>query len=333
MNSIPIENIYYMILYAWNKVNNKDLITNKGMENIDSINNLIVELFLIEVARICKKGLYGEYVDNDHATEYIKGKINIKESIYLIEPKMGCRYDEFSRNNKTNKILKAILNKLYFMQEINNKSKKKIRSLLLEFHEIENMILEEKDFKTINYNRLNRDYKFPIDLGYLIYMNSIPTEEEGINKFIEINRDEETMSSIFEEFLRNFYKRHTDYQIRSRNYTWDVKPLGNSNMNLIPLMKTDIEIERPKEKIIRDAKYYKDAFTCGYGIKKFISSHMFQITAYLRKNINNNESRSLRGILIYPSNGYNFSERFISKEGYTIEFKTINLNNKWYEIE
>lgn len=333
MNSIPIENIYYMILYAWNKVNNKGIITDRGMENINSVSDVIVELFLKEVTKICKKGLYGEYIDNDHVTEYIKGKINIKESIYLIDPKMSCRYDDFSKNNKMNKILKSILNRLYFIKDINNKFKKRSRALLLEFYEIGNIILDEKHFKTINYNRLNSDYKFPIELGYLIYRNSMPSEEGNVNNFIEIEKDEETMSSIFEEFLRNFYRLNTDYQVRSRNYTWDIEPLGNSNTNLIPLMKTDIEIERPEEKIIIDAKYYKSAFTHGYDIKKFISSHMFQLTAYLRKNINNNEARKLRGILIYPSNGYEFYERFISKEGYTIEFKTINLNKKWYEIE
>lgn len=333
MNKIPIENIYYMVLYAWNKINNKEFISNKGLENINNINDIVVELFLIEVSRICKKGLYGEYIDDDHVSEFIKGKININESIYLIEPKMSCKYDSFSKNNKINRILKSILTRLYFMRDIDKESKKRIRALLLEFHGIEDRILEEKDFKTISYNRLNGDYRFPVELGYLIYKNSIPTEEENVNIFIDIDRDEETMSSIFEEFLKNFYNLHTDYQIRSRNYSWDIEPLENSNIGLIPLMKTDIEIERLEEKIIIDAKYYRSAFTYGYDIKRFISNHMYQITAYLRKNVNKNEKRNLRGILIYPSNGYDFYERFLSKEGYTIEFKTVNLNKKWYEIE
>ncbi|MGO1468593.1 MAG: AIM24 family protein [Tissierella sp.] len=59
-------------------------------------------------------------------------------------------------------------------------------------------------------------------------------------EFHEIDKDEETMSTIFEEFLRNFYKLHTDYRVRSRHYIWDIKTLDNSNINLIPIMKTDI---------------------------------------------------------------------------------------------
>lgn len=333
MDNIPIENIYYMVLYAWNKINNKEFIGKSGMENIKNINDVVIELFLKEVSIICKRGIYGEYMDQDHTVEYIKGKINIKESIYLIDPKMSCNYDEFSKNNKINRILKSILTGLYFTENINKVFKKRIRALLLEFHHIENIILDEKDFHTISYNRLNRDYKFPVELGYLIYKNSIPTEEESVNTFIKIYIDEETMSSIFEEFLKNFYKIHTDYKISSRNYSWDIEPLEDSNMGLIPLMKTDIEIERQEEKIIIDAKYYKSAFTYGYDIKRFISNHMYQITAYLRKNINTKEKRKLRGILIYPSNGYDFYEKFLSKEGYTIEFKTVNLNKKWDKIE
>ena len=41
MSKIPIENIYYMALYAWNKVNNKGFIVNRGMENIDNINDIV----------------------------------------------------------------------------------------------------------------------------------------------------------------------------------------------------------------------------------------------------------------------------------------------------
>lgn len=333
MNRIPIQNIYYIALYAWDKIKNKDFITNIGMENINNINDVVVDLFLFEVGRISKRGLYGEYIDNDYDTEFIKGKINIKESIYLIDPKMNCRYDEFSKNNKINQILKAILSRLYFMRNINNKFKKRTKALLLEFHEVDNLILDEKQFKLITYNKLNQDYLFSIELGYLIYRNSIPTDKANIYDFIEIDKDEERMSTIFEEFLRNFYKVHTNYKIRSRYYTWDLKALEDSNINFIPRMETDIEIEKPEEKIIIDAKYYRNAFTNRNEIEKFIGTHIYQITAYLRKNINISEKRRLRGVLIYPSNGYEFYEKFVSKEGYGVEFKTINLNNKWDVIE
>lgn len=333
MSKIPIENIYYIILYAWNKTNHKKIIVDRGLEDINTINDVILELFLLEVSKIAKKGLYGEYIDNNYDTDYIKGKVNIKESIYLINPKMNCRYDEFSKNNILNKILKVILNKIYFTKNINNKFKRRIRSLLLEFYEVDNILLDESHFKLVRYNKLNQDYIFSIDLAYLIHRNCIPIEDDLTNKFIDINRDKERMSSIFEEFLRNFYKKHTNYNISRRKYNWDLEPIENSNIHLIPKMETDIEIEKDDEKIIIDAKYYNNAFTNRYDVQKFIPSNMYQITAYLRKNINKNQTKKLRGILIYPSNGYDFHEKFSSKEGYIIEFKTINLNKKWYKIK
>ncbi|MGO1372464.1 MAG: 5-methylcytosine restriction system specificity protein McrC, partial [Senegalia sp. (in: firmicutes)] len=149
MSKIPIENIYYIILYAWNKTNHKKIIVDRGLEDINTINDVILELFLLEVSKIAKKGLYGEYIDNNYDTDYIKGKVNIKESIYLINPKMNCRYDEFSKNNILNKILKVILNKIYFTKNINNKFKRRIRSLLLEFYEVDNILLDESHFKLV----------------------------------------------------------------------------------------------------------------------------------------------------------------------------------------
>ena len=49
MNEIPIKNIYYMVLYAWDKIDNKDLLNDKSLEKLQSSNEVIIELFLNEV--------------------------------------------------------------------------------------------------------------------------------------------------------------------------------------------------------------------------------------------------------------------------------------------
>lgn len=45
MSDIPIRNIYYIILYAWDHVKHKDVYENKGTEKIDSINDVLVDVF------------------------------------------------------------------------------------------------------------------------------------------------------------------------------------------------------------------------------------------------------------------------------------------------
>lgn len=332
MTKIPIQNIYYIALYAWNKVRDKDRIEQLDLENIETINDVIIDLFLMESTRITRKGLYGSYLAANHETEFIKGKINVKESIRLTPPTLNCRYDEFSQDHLTNQLLKATLRELFFMNNIKEKQKKKARKLLLSFQEVSDLNQSDYAFQMVQYNRLNKDYEFALDLAYLIYQHSIPTEDKERKQFIAIDQNEERMSAIFEEFLRNFYRRHTDYPVRARYYRWDLEAMPGSGIGLIPRMETDVEIEKLAEKIIMDAKYYQSAFTERFDNRRFISENLYQITAYLRKNLNK-EDRNLRGILIYPTTGFEFHEKYRAKEGYQVELKSINLNQDWWKIE
>ena len=201
MREIPIKNIYYMALYAWDKIDNKDILNDKSLEKLENSNEVIIELFLNEVSKLAKKGLYGEYNENVYNTKYIRGKIQIQESIKLIKPNLICQYDEFSKNNVLNQIIKTTLIRVSRLRNINFNLKRKANSLLLEFNEIQEVLFSKDLLNNIYYNQLNKDYRFAIDLAVFIYNNSIPAEKYGSYKFIEIFKDEEKMSTIFESFI------------------------------------------------------------------------------------------------------------------------------------
>ncbi|PTJ79309.1 restriction endonuclease, partial [Staphylococcus kloosii] len=62
MKNIPIKNIYYIVLYAWDKIQNKKTFDDKGKENINSISEVLLDIFLSEVERLIKKGILKEYI-------------------------------------------------------------------------------------------------------------------------------------------------------------------------------------------------------------------------------------------------------------------------------
>lgn len=332
MNEIPIKNIYYMVLYAWGKVKNISNITEKNTEGLRGFNDVITEFFLSEVSLIIKKGIGREYVNIDAQAKFIKGKIDIARSIKLIQPNLICYFDEYSDDIILNQVIKAVLIRIVGIVGIKDEHKKRARTLLLQFTNVRLISLDDITLKNITFNKLNKDYEYAIDMGMLIYKNSIPTEEEeGNYKFIDIMKDEERVSMIFEEFLRNFYNIHSNYNVHSRHYNFDWEPIDNSNKGLLPRMETDIELTQNNTKIIIDAKYYRNAFSSKYEGKKLVSNNIYQMKAYLNQNLNKYEI--LRGVLIYPSNGYEIIEKFYSKMGYSIEFRTIDLNMDWKEIE
>lgn len=331
MNEIPIRNIYYMVLYAWGRVKDISKIAEKNIEGSRDFNDVIIELFLHEVSQILKRGIGREYVNIDDRAKFIKGKIDIVRSIKLIQPSLICYFDEYCDDIILNQIIKTILIRIIKIQGVKAEHKKRARTLLLQFTNVKLIYLDDIILNNISFNRLNKVYKYTIDLGLLIYKNSIPTEDKGSYNFIEIMKDEEQISSIFEEFLRNFYIIHSNYNVNRRYYNLDWEPIGNSNIGLLPRMETDIELTIDTTKIIIDAKYYRNAFSSKSETKKLISNNIYQMKAYLNQNIG--RFNILRGILIYPSNGYEIIEKFYSKTGYSMEFRTIDLNMEWKDIE
>src|SRR5699024_2008127 len=112
---------------------------------------------------------------------------------------------------------------------------------------------------------------------------------------------------------------------------WDLMPIGESNFDLIPTMNTDVEIQTSTTQFIIDAKYYQSAFTSFFDKDRFRSSHMYQMTSYMQKRAST--EKQTKGILMYPSNGYEFYEQYQDSDGDILSFKTVNLAKSWRYIE
>lgn len=238
-------------------------------------------------------------------------------------------YDEFELDHKLNQILKTYLQKLYYVDTL---QKKRIRRLLIHFELVKTIEITPYMLKRINYNRLTADYRFPIEIGGLLYEQAIPSEVGEELIFHEIMEDEEVMSNLFEKFIFNYYRIHyPEFVVGRGTYRWNLKPIGNSNYGLIPTMNTDVEVETPTKKIIIDPKYYGSAFTKHYEKESFRSDNMYQMKAYMNKQ--SSPEKQVKGILMYPSNHYEFYDQFHDEDGNILAFKMINLEKNWESIK
>ena len=78
--TIYIKNIYYMLSYAFQVLNEKGYrkVTTESFENVA---DLLSEILAIGVSKQIKQGLVKDYIDVNETTSSIRGKINIAESI------------------------------------------------------------------------------------------------------------------------------------------------------------------------------------------------------------------------------------------------------------
>ena len=156
----------------------------------------------------------------------------------------------------------------------------------------------------------------------------------GSNKFSDLLSDEKVTEKVFEEFLRNFYrlKQREFSSVGSNHLKWNAKATDAGDLDLLPVMKTDITLRSSHRVIIMDVKYYKNALQEHHGTAKAHSGNLFQLTAYLRTEGNIQTSIRPEGILIYPVGDNSVDASFVI-DGYPVRLFTLNLNQDWRNIE
>ncbi len=332
---IPIYNIYYLLCYAWNKLEERDIVNIKGIETT-KLCDLFAKVLIGGTSRLLKMGLDRGYVQQNHEIGGIKGKIDfsisIKKNIFQ-KGKAQCQFDELSYNILHNQILKSTIFHLAKIDELSPDLKRKLYDLYRRLSEIGNINLKKSVFRRVQLHRNNNFYDFLLKICELIVDNLLPTEDKGHSKFRDFVREEHQMSQLFEDFVRNFYKlEQSIYQVYREDISWDITDGNETSKNFIPKMKTDVSLESKDKKIVIDTKYYKEALTQHFDKEKIKSENMYQIFSYLKNLESSNEiNRNCAGILLYPTVTYKFDIN-ITVHGHQISFKTINLNQDWQNI-
>lgn len=332
---IPIENIYYLLCYAWNKLDEKDRVS-IDIDDKTELLDLFAKILINAGKMLLKRGIDKNYVDHTTDLAGIKGKLEISQTLksnLLSKQRTICTFDEFTANILSNQILVTTIYRLIRTKGLDKQLKIDLRNLLRMFAEVDQIELKSSLFKQVKINRNNYFYGFIINVCQIIYENTLPSEEKGIFKFSDFTRDENKMNQLFESFVRNFYRIEQSKfnSVRKEGIKWQFTATENDNQYL-PQMITDITLENEFEKIIIDAKYYRETMTLNYDKEKIKSANLYQLFSYLL-NQQDNDSKTLHasGILLYPTIEKEYDLQF--KYGnHNIHIRTLNLNTNWKNI-
>lgn len=331
---IPIQNIYYLLCYAWNKLEESEVIDVKAIDSTELI-DLFAKVLSNGLARLLKQGLDRYYIEHEDSIAGIKGKLNLSETIkqnILPLGKTVCIYDEFDYNVLHNQVLKTTINKLLRTKNLDSLLKDELHKLYIKLPPISEIIIRKAHFKQIRLHRNNYHYDFILKVCQILNENLFIDESKGYYKFIDFTREEKAMARLFEAFARNFYKLETDFNVSCDSIAWQFLSENPDDIEMLPTMLTDITLQKGNKKIIIDTKYYKEAFKTRYEKQKINSSNLYQLFAYLKNQENDLElTRNCEGILLYPSIHHDFEHTF-KYENHKIRVMSINLNQDWKQI-
>ena len=316
---IPIQNIYYMLSYAFQTLqaeNYKDL----AAENFHNTAELCAAILDKGIGIQLKHGLRRDYVSKSESLSTLQGKLNISESIKtqtMLKKQMICTYDEFSTNIQFNQIIKSTV-LLLLKANITNSRKKSLRKLLLFFSDVNEIDLHFVNWNQ-QYNRSNQNYQMLIGMCYLVYKGLLTTQNNGTIKLMDFF-DGQRMCRLYEKFLLEYYrKEHPELTANASQIAWQ---LDDTENQMLPRMQTDIMLSKNNNILIIDAKYYSHMTQQQYGIHTLHSNNLYQIFTYVKNKefeLRNYE-HTVSGMLLYaqtdediiPNNTYHMSGNQIS---------------------
>lgn len=330
---IPIKNLYYMLSYAFQLLNEQGY-KNLATEEFDNAGDLCAAILIRGISNQLKRGLGREYISETDTIATIRGKIEINESIKnqtMIRNQMTCTYDEFSVDSPLNRIIKSTA-MLLIKSDIAKQRKKELRKLMVFFADVSIIDVHSINW-SVNYNRNNQAYRLLITICYLVVKGLLQTKSDGSVKMMDF-LDEQRMCHLYEKFILEYYKKHYYPKITASasQIAW---ALDDGIGTMLPTMQSDIMLCQKKggvnKTLIIDAKYYAHTTQVQYDVHTLHSNNLYQIFTYVKNKAT--KGGDVSGMLlyaktdeeIYPDNEYQMS-------GNKITVRTLDLNLPFADI-
>lgn len=330
--NIPIQNIYYLLCYAWDKLAEKDVVAVEGIDTT-TLADLFAKVLINGTNHLLKRGFDRGYVSKHEWTGRLRGRICFQEAIHrnaTVTGRLPCDYDELSYDVLHNRILKATIRQLIRTPGLAAENSEGLTKLYRLFAEIQDIELSSRLFGQVQLHRNNQFYDFLLKVCELIYRNLLVTEQAGTSKFMDFVQDKGQMAIVFENFVRTFYRVHTDFCVKREDIYWRWLAADQGADGLLPKMQTDISLTSDTRKIIIDCKFTPEATQKHHEAEKLRSAHLYQINAYM-DNLEGKWADTCQMMLLYPTMDAPLSADFTYK-GRTISIRTINLNQPWQFI-
>jgi 5-methylcytosine-specific restriction enzyme subunit McrC len=333
---IPVNNLYYLLLYAWDAFE-EGRMTAVDAEPETDLLNLLAAVLCDGIDQLLRRGADRGYLPIVEAIPGIRGKLEIATTVkaqMLPRAQTICQFDELSYDVPHNQILKATLRQLLQSPDLDRKLHAPIRFTYHRLAGITDIRLSERVFHSVQLHRNIRFYRFLLDVCRLIYDCLIPDEATGKFRFPELARDEKRMRRVFERFLFNFYRHEQSaYRVRSNTFPWARVAGAPAHIDLLPTMRTDVTLIGPDRRVVIDAKYYVKTLQTHHGKPSLRSGHLYQLFTYL-KNLPppHNPNLPTDGMLIYPLVDRPLDLHY-TMHGHGIRIYTLNLNQHWRSIK
>ena len=336
---VPIANIYYLLCYAWNALDERNRIANVKPQQSTNLLGLFARVMAAGTKQLLRRGLDRGYLSRESEIAGVRGKINLSATLRNGLVKQGrsiCEWDELEYDTTPNRIIKATLRYLHTSPELSGREfaslQETIRDVLRWLKPVQDIRIRRDSFRRVQLHRNNRMYAFLLNVCEFIHEHWLPSEG-GPHRFRDFIRD--GLPKLFEKFVLNFYRHHlpVGWTANSSVFKWHMEFANTDAVDLIPELRTDVSVKGPGRAIIFDTKFYADALGGGYfGAATLPSANLQQLYTYCSQRAVQPGWEQTEGVLLYPKTTRDFNVDFVTR-GHRIRAMTLDLTAPWQRIE
>ena len=348
-HGIPIRNLWYMLLYAWNEV---PLSAMRGLtmqevqiQRAPTLDALLASVLVRLMQQRLRIGLGHDYVEEERALPRIRGRIGFTESLKqrtLERSQLVCEFQGYSANSTRNQIIRTTLARLMKVGQFGTdlasakEIQQKLRQLIRNLDGIDFIDLTPELIRRQLLTRHDHDYRLMLAICDLIVQRTMPGHSDRKALVPVLDHELLVLYKIYERFVANFYRFHwKDWEVNAqKRLDWH----AHEHNEHLPLMIPDLLLqEKPAGSgriLILDTKFTPHSLVENqWGKPIYDSAHLYQVYAYLKSQEHLSEAhRAAVGILLYPAVGQRFSER-AKLQDHVIRIESVDLAAPWQEIE
>ena len=333
--TIPIENVYYLFCYAWNRFEEAQTIP-IGSVASPNLPSLLAKVLLGGTRAIMRRGLDRGYQPHSEEIATVRGRIDLSATLRLQtrnRRRLECEFDELSHDLPHNRILKASLKRLARAPSIDSTLAHELQILARRMPDVSDIWLDRSAFARVQLHRNNAKYDLLMKVAELAFDCLLPNPDGSGFSFQDVTRDERKMARVFEDFVRNFFRsEQKEFAVEPLTIGWDAVRLKGAAGRL-PNMRVDVFLRSATRRIIIDTKYYANVLQIYHDTESFHSANLYQLFSYLRNAAGQDALFvGAEGMLLYPRSGPELDEEF-EIQGHNVTIATLDLIEPWPAIE
>ena len=332
--SILIKNIYYMLSYAFQTLNRSEY-EDLALEEFEDMHNLLAAILAKGIGFQLKQGLYKEYINRQEDLSVMRGKINMEGTIrnrMAKKPILTCEFDELSENNLLNQILKTTVMLLLRHGDVKAEYKDDLKKKILFFSNVDTVEPTSIKWSSIRFQRNNQSYRMLLSICQLIIEGMLLTTDDGDYRMATFI-DEQRMCRLYEKFILEYYSKHFPrLLVNASQIPWS---LDDGIGTMLPIMQTDIHLQKDNTVLIIDAKYYSNTTQTQFDKHTLHSNNMYQIFTYVKNRDYqfDDETHKVSGMLLYAKTDEEIQPNNVYQiHGNQITVRTLDLNLPFREI-